>query len=286
MPWSSSSSLRVTLTSTGVATYPPGATFGPREMRDYEFVWVTEGESEYRWGDVVVPAPPGSIVLCRPGARDAFRWDPHHRTRHAYFHFNIEQRPATWPAEETWPLARVMPEGDILRPLFRHLLTWRHAPGGGDPLLRELTVAQMLTAYVLGHLAANEVAPHDALPDAVERALAFIHAALEDDAARAVTLDDLADAAACTREHLCRVFKIATGRSPAETVRLARLDRAAVLLARSNYSVGQIARLCGFASQFHFARRFKESFGRTPREVRTAVARGAVPPLPRLLRRT
>jgi AraC-like DNA-binding protein len=277
------SDLRISLTTTGVTTYPPGATFGPRVIRDYEFVWVTEGRAEYRWGEQARAVTPDDIVLCRPGAEDFFRWDPDRRTRHVYFHFNVESRPASWPAEETWPLVRPLPAGDVLRPLFRHLLTWRDAPDG-DPALRDLTVAHMLTAYVRGQLAANEVARPHALPDPVERALAYLHEHIETDATAAVTLDDLADAAACSREHLCRVFKAATGRSPAETVRLARLDRAAVLLARSNYSVGQIAALCGFASPFHFTRRFRQAFGRSPRAVRSDVAAGAVPPLPRLLR--
>jgi AraC family transcriptional regulator len=267
-------------TQAGVAIYPPGATFGPRVMRDFEFVWIIEGDAEYTWGDTTVAAPSPAIVLCRPGAQDSFRWDPDRRTRHAYYHFNIDRLPKAWPPASEWPLMRIPPEGDVLRPLFRHILTWHDS---GDALVRELTIAQMLAAYVTGEIAGRDVG-RDALPDAVERALAFLHEHLENDAAESITLHDLADAAAVTPEHLCRLFKQATGRSPAETVRLARLDRAAVLLARSNYSVGQIAELCGFASQFHFSRRFKEAYGRSPKVLRREIAAGAVPPVPKLLR--
>jgi transcriptional regulator GlxA family with amidase domain len=42
--------------------------------------------------------------------------------------------------------------------------------------------------------------------------------------------------------------------------------------------------LCGFASQFHFSRRFKEAYGRSPRMLRREIAAGAVPPVPKLLR--
>ena len=38
-------------TNHGLATYPAGAAFGPRIMRDFEFVWIMEGDVEYRWGD-------------------------------------------------------------------------------------------------------------------------------------------------------------------------------------------------------------------------------------------
>jgi AraC family transcriptional regulator len=267
------------ITNPGVVTYPEGATFGPRSMRDYEFVWIIEGDCEYRYGDLAVPAPPGSIVLCRPGNTDFFRWDTKRRTRHAFFHFQVSQLPAHWPAMDQWPLVRVAGDGDILRPLFRHVLRWAM---GGDQTLVRLSIAHMLTAFVLEQIDTGEI-PHDALPEPVERAWAFIQKTLDQSPAEAITLDDLADAGCVTREHLCRVFADATGHSPMETVRLARLDRALNLLARSNYSIGQIAEFCGFASSFHFSRVFKEAFGKSPRALRERIRQGATPPTARLM---
>jgi len=266
-------------TGQGVATYPPGATFGPRAMREYEFVWIIEGDAEYRWGNEVVAAPAGAVVLCRPGATDFFQWDRARRTRHAYFHFQVLSVPEDWPPSSQWPLVRVPPEDDILRPLFRHLLTWR---GREDERQCRLTVAQLLTVFVSGNLAAGSVG-REAWPDAVERACAYLYRALEDDPAQPLPLPQLAQVACVTPEHLCRLFKSALGHSPAETVRLARLDRAAGLLVRSNYAVGEISALCGFASPFHFSRLFKRAFGRSPTDVRRAVRAGETPPLPRLL---
>jgi AraC family transcriptional regulator len=274
-------SLQLTLpTSMGVAIYPPGATFGPRPMRDFEFVWMIQGDGEYRWGDRTVSAPEGSILLCTPGAEDFFRWDPRRRTRHGFFHFKISRYPRAWGTPDTWPLVRTAIEGDLLRPLFRHLLTWRQ---GGDSELALLTMRCMLTAYVLGQHASNEL-PQDVLPAAVEAALGHIQAKLDATPGAAIALAELAEAAAVTPEHLCRLFKSSIGRSPVETVRLARLDRAAILLARSNYAVKQIADMLGFSSPFHFSRRFSEAFGRSPRMLRKQVQSGMLPPLPLLLR--
>ncbi|MGH3146065.1 MAG: helix-turn-helix domain-containing protein [Rubrobacter sp.] len=266
--------------SAGVATYPAGATFGPRAMRDFEFVWVIEGDTEYGRDGVTVPAPPGSVLLCRPGGTDFFRWDPDRRTRHGYFHFGIQALPSGWPPPESWPLVRPPVEGDVLRPLFRHLLTWADR---GDPLLIHTTMAHMLTSFVTGEIAGRDV-PRETMPEAVERAWKHIHDRMEEDPSASITLGDLADAACVSPEHLCRLFKRSTARSPVETVRLARLDRAAVLLARSNYSVAEIAGVCGFSSPFHFSRRFKDAFGESPRNLRQSLARGATPPTPRLLR--
>lgn len=171
-------------------------------------------------------------------------------------------------------------EGDVLRPLFRHLLTWA---GRGDPLLIRTTMAHMLTSFVTGEIAGRDV-PQEMLPEAVERAWTYIHDRLEEDPSASIGLVDLARAACVSPEHLCRLFKRSTARSPVETVRLARLDRAAVLLARSNYSVAEISTVCGFSNPFHFSRRFKEAFGQSPRNLRKSLADGATPPTPRLLR--
>jgi AraC family transcriptional regulator len=265
---------------TGLATYPAGATFGPRTLRDHEFVWVIEGDVEYRREGTKISAGPGSVLLCRPGATDAFRWDPHHRTRHGFFHFDVLSVPDAWPPRDEWPLARVPDEGDVLRPLFRHLLTWS---GRGDPDLLQTTMSHMLASYVTGEISTRQV-PQEPLPDAVERAWSYITDGLEHDPASNITLPDLARAARVSPEHLCRLFKSSTGRTPVETARLARLDQAAVLLARTNFSVARIASACGFPNPYHFSRRFKEAFGRPPRELRKEIQAGATPPVPRLSR--
>lgn len=265
--------------SSGVVAYPPGASFGPRLMHEWEFVWLIEGDAEYRWGDSAVAAPEGSIVLCRPGATDFFQWDQDRRTLHGYFHFQVHEAPAEWPPTDQWSLVRMPAAEDILIPLFRHLLGGQ---GQWDELQGRLTVAHLLASFVRGDAAARD-APRTLWPDAVARAWKFLQEHLETHPAAPVCLGDLAAAACVAPEHLCRLFQSATGRSPMETVRLARLDRAASLLARSNYSASEIADFCGFANPFHFSRRFKEAFGQSPTAMRRAIRSGATPPLPRLL---
>ena len=251
-------------TGWGVATYPPGASFGPRRMRDWELVWLMRGDAEYRWGETSVAAPEGSVVLCRPGATDFFRWDPRRQTRHAFVHFQIEGVLQGRPDLRDWPFVREGEEDDVIRPLFRHLLTWA---GRGDAGQCRLTLLTMLTAFHTGQRATGSLV-REALSPAVEAVCAFIAVRLDDDPAAVLPLPVLAAQACVTPEHLCRQFKAALGHGPAGAVRRARLERAAVLLARSNYTVGEVAALYGFASPFHFSRAFKQALGHSPTELR------------------
>lgn len=268
----------------GVADYPPGAAFGPRRMRDCEFVWVLHGSARYFRDDrLVAEVGPGGIILCLPGAVDRFEWDRRTPTRHAYVHFNLHTVPRDFPPRHDWPVARVPVAGDVLRPMLQHLLRWSRDPHASKPLLR-LTLEHLLTAFVLGQYDATEPA-RPPMPEPVERALASIFRRLDDDPAAPVSLPQLAREAFVTAPHLCRLFRGHTGRSPAETVRLARLDRAVQLVARSNLPIKQIAAMHGFVDQPHFTRCFTRAFGRSPKQVRDAVAAGRLPPLPRLLHR-
>jgi len=264
----------------GIAIYPAGASYGPRAMRDYEFVWMLEGDAEYTWGEQVVAAPQGSMVLCRPGVTDCFRWDLQRRTRHAFFHFQIQSLPASWPRPERWPLVRLLPDDALPSLLFRSFITWSEA----SPDVARLAAEQLLAAYVHDALSMREL-PSAPLPVAVEAAWTAINAQLDADPAAQISLASLARAAGVTPEHLCRQFTSATGRSPMRTVAAVRLDRAAVFITRSDDPVAVIAERCGFANPFHFSRAFRRAFGRSPTQVRRdaqmgiAVTRlGSLPP--------
>jgi len=269
-----------------VALYPQGATFGPRLLRDYEFVWLLEGEASYAFtlpdgGEKrEIELRCGQLLLCQPQYRDAFVWDHKKRTRHGFFHFQLGEIPSHWPERSAWPLVRLMHESEILAPLCQHLLSL--APLEDEFQLR-LAASLLLSAFVTGETQVGEANPQR-LPEPVERALQFVYEKLDEDAAAPIALENLAKVAFVTPEHLCRLFRNSTGHPPLETVRLARLDRAALLLSRSNYSITEISRMTGFSSPFHFSRAFKDAYGVSPRLYTQKIAAGETPPTPRLLR--
>jgi len=258
----------------GVAVYPPGATFGPRKLKDFEFVWIIEGSAVAQYDDQRIDAPAGTMLLCRPGMTDTYEWSKKRRSIHAFFHFEFGRAPAGWPPLDAWPLSHRLAEDDILRPLFRYMLRLHPQP---EPLRSAQmlpTVEVMLQSFISGKFAIG-AEPYAELPVAVERALALVRDIVSREPSPRVTLGELARAAHITPEHLCRLFRQSLDLGPLECVRLARLERAATLLARSNLAIKQITESTGWANPYHFSRRFREVYGISPRGYRKAVREGA-----------
>ncbi|MEV1006474.1 helix-turn-helix domain-containing protein [Streptomyces sp. NPDC049881] len=248
-----------------VADYPPGSSFGPRDARSYEFVWVLRGRATWTaGGDAAVPLAPGTLLLVRPGMRDTFHWDPDGTTRHAYVHF----RPVAGPLDDAgWPLVRPMGAGPApLGALCRYLLWLGGAcPPGWREHARE-TLRLLLGTFVAGPEPAGDRTA--ALPAPVVATARAVRDAWADGIARPVPLERLADAAGVSVSTLCRVFRAHIGLGPAAALERLRLARAEPLLWRSNLPLRAIAVRSGFADAYHFSRRFRAAYGMAPRAYR------------------
>jgi AraC family transcriptional regulator, glycine betaine-responsive activator len=84
-------------------------------------------------------------------------------------------------------------------------------------------------------------------------------------------LPDIADAVGLSTRQLERLFKKHLGRTPSRYYRELRLHHARLMLMQGSASILSIALAAGFVSASHFSRRYREYFGRTPREERRAV---------------
>ena len=257
----------------GISAYPPGATFGPRLLYDFEFIWIMEGDVHANLDGQDMPAPSGTIFLVRPGMTDRYDWDRNRRTLQAFFHFSFDYSTAEWPPLKEWPVVRHLGHDDVLRPLFRYVIGLAQSNHPERARLLEHAVTLMLHAFLAGR---TTVAPEplERLPAAVEKALAEIRRALAHDPPVPLTLAALARAGHVTPEHLCRLFRRHLDLGPLECVGLARLERAAALLVRSNLSVKEIADATGFVSPYHFSNKFRGVYGIPPREYRKAMRAG------------
>jgi AraC-like DNA-binding protein len=265
--------------SPALAYYPPGASYGPRTLTDFELVWLLAGSAQWHGGGerARLRLAPGDLLLIPPGTHDEFRWDREVPTRHGYVHFRSGPGPASEPV-----LHRGQAHGPV-GGLLEFLLWlgeaqrpgWRERAG---ELLAVIT--QALTAGPLPEAATPE-------PAALAAALDYVRGQWTA-AMRPLTLRELAAAACVSPSYLSRVFRKQYGCGPGAALELVRLERARTMLARSNLTVSQVASACGFADPLYFSRRFRAAHGVAPSAFRdngTAVATPDLPGLPGLARR-
>lgn len=275
--------VRFTWGGHGLAVYPAGATFGPRTIGDYEFVWIVDGEVVWTVEGVEHAAPPGTVTLVRPGMRDGYRWDQRRDSRHGFVHFSVDLAGADCPPSASWPLLRRYGGDSVVPTLLRHLLRVIEERGPCWDELAQGAARQALLAFLAGGdgVAGDEAPPP---PPAVGRALLRLREAWGGETWSPLSIAALARAAGVSREHLTRAFSAHFGASPREAQIALRLDRAAHLLVRTGLPIAEVARLCGFADQFHFSRRFRAAYGASPRAFRRRVAEGAPMPMNPLVR--
>ena len=82
-----------------------------------------------------------------------------------------------------------------------------------------------------------------------------------------LSLDELAHEADYSRAHFLRMFRAVTGKTPHQYLTERRIERAkSMLLEAKKISLIDVAAQCGFSSQSHLTRVFRERVGVTPSE--------------------
>lgn len=254
-----------------LADYPPGSSYGPRRLPDFELVWLLTGSARL----TLQPGParadaydctllPGDLAITRPGDRDRYVWDPRVTSRHAYLHFTVDSL-GHLPDPSTWPPMRSFADLPVLEALCDYLLAL--AGDDGAPARRRSTqvLDWLVDLYVTGPLPTDPMA---GLPTSVHIALESVREIWTRDGIRLIHVRELASEAHVSTAHLHRVFRSTLGVGPARCLELVRLWQAATALQRSNATVSDVGALCGYPDRFHFSRRFRSLYGISPREVR------------------
>ena len=83
-----------------------------------------------------------------------------------------------------------------------------------------------------------------------------------------ITLDQIAEAGACSTRECNRSFKKQLKTSPFGYLNELRLHKASFMLLNSNRSIIEIAEECGFSDSSHFSKSFKTAFNTTPKQYR------------------
>jgi len=163
------------------------------------------------------------------------------------------------------PLTDATWEDDFLAALMTRLWSGILGVAETDRLLAD----GAMTALV-SHLLQRSEAPPPAeraialSPHRRRRVTEFMAAHLHED----LGIEDLAGVAGMSVRHFARAFRQEMGATPHRWLMRLRLERAETLLEGSGLSLAEVAAACGFASQSHLTKNFREARRLTPRRWR------------------
>ena len=248
-----------------VAHYPPGATWGPRELADFELVWILSGSATWTVEppggephDVVLV--PGSLALSRPGVVESYAWDLQRHSAHAFVHLEI-QDPALLAPLATWPLTQSLKEHPVLAGLCDHLVALAQLrESAADIRSREL-LALLVDLVVTGPLPPRGSAIRAPV---VAAALEAVRTRWAAHGLTILSVGEVAAAVGVSAGHLGREFHAQFHTGIAGALELVRLGSAAVTLQRTNMTLDQVGRAAGYADAYHFSRRFSRAYGVPP----------------------
>jgi AraC family transcriptional regulator len=125
------------------------------------------------------------------------------------------------------------------------------------------TVVQLVLAHILRHQSirgAPAERPRRLSAPQLQRVIDYIQSNL----AHPLSLEALATQAGYSPYHFARLFREATGESPYQFVLRQRVEQAQHLLRAGRLPLLDVALACGFASQSHMTRLFRQQLGVTP----------------------
>lgn len=218
--------------------------------------------------------------LFAPGCSHAWVDDGHHTYHRLSLHFSSVPFPLDEIVQQQggW-ISRPLTDADIPRLLEIAGNLERHfcAPVVASPLHFQRGLMDLSLLLLEGHKrAAEPMALTDVASFRVERALSWYTEHL----ARNPSVKEVAEIVHVSPSHLRRLFAEVRQASPKELFRRARLQKAQDLLGRTNLTLDEIARHCGYTTASHFCRDYKAVNRFTPSTWRRRLIDRFTQPLP------
>lgn len=250
----------------GKARYKSGGRFGPRLQRDHQLVVIQQGSAVIDREDPLGKKVPGirlqhgEMTMLEPGFTEHFRFDERHETIHTWLSF----APNALGTEFTGRLnglPSIISASTRVQELLEQGL--RIAP---ERLESAENFMEALGRAVLEAVIweADSSSKHKAVPEPLRLALELVGARFTEP----LTLEQLADAAYVTPQHLVRLFRAHLGETPMRYVWRTRTERGVQMLRQTGISVAEAAHRVGFKNVYHFSRAVKERYGKSPIQLR------------------
>ena len=244
----------------GDVVYGPGGACGPRRQPEFQLVVIHRGSLKLKLDDKTIHVPENHAILLSPRHREHFLFATDQETRHSWCSIEPASVPAamrkefracTGPAPFLGRMATLWETG-------RTLSSSRiqdEALQSGFYLGLGLAVMSDFAAAVRSGMK---------IPDTADEALSRMDEFIRHEYAKPLTLDQIARAAGVSRQHLLKLCRLRGRPTAMKQLYLKRLEMSAELLLHTGLAMGEIADRCGFVNVFHFSRKFKQAYGRSP----------------------
>jgi AraC family transcriptional regulator of arabinose operon len=249
----------------GEVVYSPRGICGPRIQHDYQLVIMHQGELELHLDGKLIEVAARHAILLVPGHREHFIFSRNRETRHSWCSVDAGAIPQKLRRSLRSSCGPVPVDSRIEALMELGKTTYfegQSDPGTESTFHLSLALA-LLAGYCLGVQAKIPVL------NSGQQTLARAEQFILTEFGRHLSLMDLAMAAGVSRQHLLKLFRNRRGTSPTRYLYERRLGVAADQLIHTGLSIKEIAGYCGFANEFHFSRKFKAAYGKSPRDWRS-----------------
>jgi AraC family transcriptional regulator of arabinose operon len=241
----------------GDVTYPLKGMCGPRVQRDYQLVVLHTGELDLKLDSRRIRVEAGEAILLSRGHREFFAFSRTQETRHSWCSIHREAIPSGLRKQFAGPIG----PAPFLGRMTAFLEEARTISADADAPLRDGFYLGLGLALMCDFaLVARQGMPGVVRIEALTRLGNFLRNSYAD----SLSLADLARNAGVSSQHLMKLCRVAGVPTPMQQLYRRRLEAASELLLGTGLSVGEIADRCGFANPFHFSRKFREAYEKSP----------------------
>lgn len=217
----------------------------------------------FQFGGELYRAPPGSVVLYKPGERQRHFYDGAQTAENYYVHFSLPgSRLLESLTLQSSRLYRLAPSGYTVEQFEAILRELQNKA----PHYKRVATAQFITLLcgIDRRLRQQSDPGHGAAVQAVSPAINRLHEIYDQE----LSLDELAALCGLSKYHFARLFKRATGAAPIAYRNMLRLRHAQSLLEETELTVADVAAAVGYRDPAYFSAQFKAETGLSPRAYR------------------
>ncbi len=248
--------------------YPPKIEDHPRAFKsvavgrvlsEYQLIYVTKGEGEFRTEGKEYPVLPGSILFLFPGVSHSYKplvetgWTEYWVGFKGPFADKLKENGFIDPAR---PLLNPGLQKDILAlysRIFDQVST--QAP------LYQIRASSLVIGLIAEILAGERRAAQSSHSEQLVSKAKFL---MQEHIDGEINLNGICDSLGVSTSHLNEVFKAYTAMTPYQYFISIKIHRAKELLERGDLPIKEVAFLLGFNDEYYFSRLFKNKTGLSP----------------------